>query len=41
VVYNSLENALGKPRFGLNPRPEYIATREDVRPLTPLTADYS
>jgi ectoine hydroxylase len=41
VVYNSLENALGKPRFGLNPRPEYIATREDVRPLMPLTADYS
>lgn len=40
-VYNSVENALGKPRFGLTPRPEYIATRKEVTPLAPLSANYS
>lgn len=40
-VYNSVQNALGKPRFGLAPRPEYIATREDFSPVVPLEPDYS
>lgn len=40
-VYNSVANALGKPRFGLDPRPEFIATRSDFTPLQPLAPDYS
>jgi ectoine hydroxylase len=40
-VYNSVENALGKPCFGLAPRPEFIATREDMSALAPVEPDYS
>jgi ectoine hydroxylase len=40
-VYNSVSNALGEPRFGLKPRPEFIATREDFTPVKPTPADYS
>ncbi len=34
MVYNSMENALDAPRCGLTPRPEYIAARNNVSPLT-------
>lgn len=40
-VYNSVENALGVPRFGLAPRPEFIATRSDFSPLVPRATDYA
>lgn len=40
-VYNSVQNALGKPRFGLAPRPEHVATREELSPVVPLEPDYS
>jgi ectoine hydroxylase len=40
MVYNSVENALGAPRFGLDPRPEFIATREHFAPLTPVEPGY-
>lgn len=33
-VYNSIENQLGMPKGGLKPRPEYIATRQEVEALT-------
>ena len=39
-VYNSVENALGSPRFGLKPRPEFIAHRRDVSPLETVQAGY-
>lgn len=38
MVYNSVENALGAPKYGLAPRPEYIATRSNCSALTPLDA---
>lgn len=41
MVYNSVENALGEPKYGLKPRPEHIATRrsfEAVRALGETTA---
>lgn len=34
-VYNSIENRLGPPQNGLKPRPEYIAARQGITPLTP------
>ncbi len=34
-VYNSIENQLQAPKGGLAPRPEFVATREGVAPLTP------
>lgn len=40
-VYNSVSNTLGEPRFGLNPRPEFIAARSDFTPVKPVAADYS
>jgi len=40
-VYNSVENAVGKPRFGLKARPEFIASREDCLPVEPLVTDFS
>ncbi|NYT57327.1 ectoine hydroxylase [Alcaligenaceae bacterium] len=36
MVYNSMENTLEAPRYGLAPRPEYIATRKQFTPLVPL-----
>lgn len=36
MVYNSVENTLEAPKYGLAPRPEYIATRENVTPLSSL-----
>lgn len=36
TVYNSVENVLQEPKYGLEPRPEYIATRENIEPLIPL-----
>lgn len=33
TVYNSVENRLATPRYGLAPRPEHVATRETFEPL--------
>lgn len=38
MVYNSVHNALNPPKYGLTPRPEYIATRKDFSPLEPADA---
>lgn len=38
MVYNSMDNQLGPPKYGLSPRPEHIATREHVQVLKPLPA---
>ena len=39
-VYNSVENTLEGPRAGLKPRPEFIATRQDFSPVTPMKPAY-
>lgn len=36
MVYNSVENRLGDPLCGLQPRPEHIGHRAQVETLTPL-----
>jgi ectoine hydroxylase len=36
MVYNSMENTLEPPRYGLKPRPEYIAARKRFEALVPL-----
>ncbi|VFR20461.1 Ectoine hydroxylase [plant metagenome] len=36
MVYNSMENTLNSPKYGLAPRPEHIATRSSFSALTPL-----
>ena len=36
MVYNSVENSLNAPKYGLDPRPEHIATRASFAPLEPL-----
>lgn len=40
-VYNSMDNQLGAPIAGLQPRPEFVATRDGIAPLKPsrLTLD--
>lgn len=38
MVYNSVENALNPPKYGLKPRPDYIAARKDFSPLEPAEA---
>ncbi|AIT25397.1 ectoine hydroxylase [Bordetella holmesii] len=38
MVYNSMENTLTAPRYGLDPRPEHIATRKAFKAVTPLDA---
>lgn len=35
-VYNSVENMLAPPLGGMPPRPEFIASREDVSPVIPV-----
>ena len=40
MVYNSVENALGPPLFGLKPRPGFIAARGDPRPLEPAEGGF-
>jgi len=35
-VYNSVENSLEEPKYGLSPRPEYVATRESFEALRAL-----
>ncbi len=35
-VYNSVENSLEEPKYGLSPRPEYVATRESFKALRAL-----
>ncbi|HEX2825755.1 MAG TPA: ectoine hydroxylase [Burkholderiales bacterium] len=41
MVYNSVENKLGAPRYGLKPRPEFIAAREHTPPVEPAETDYA
>lgn len=36
MVYNSVKNKLGSPLYGLKPRPEYLAHRQQVSTLTPI-----
>lgn len=36
MVYNSVENRLEAPRYGLTPRPEHIAARLHCEPLEPM-----
>ncbi|OZI36472.1 ectoine hydroxylase [Bordetella genomosp. 1] len=36
MVYNSMENTLNPPKYGLDPRPEHIATRKAFKAVTPL-----
>lgn len=36
MVYNSIENMLNSPKYGLAPRPEHVATREYAEVLRPL-----
>lgn len=36
MVYNSIDNELNTPKYGLEPRPEHIATRSGVNVLKPL-----
>lgn len=38
MVYNSMENTLNPPKYGLAPRPDYIAARERIEVLEPLDA---
>ena len=38
MVYNSMENTLNPPKYGLKPRPEHIATRRRFEALEPLDA---
>ncbi len=40
-VYNSIDNQLGAPKEGLKPRPEFIATREDIVALTSVSLSTS
>lgn len=39
MVYNSVENKLAPPKYGLTPRPEHIAARRGIETLTPLAAE--
>jgi len=39
-VYNSVENALNSPKYGLTPRPEHVATRENFTAIKPVEPDY-
>ncbi len=41
MVYNSVENRLGNPRYGLAPRPDFIAARESTEALIPVRTDYA
>jgi ectoine hydroxylase len=41
MVYNSVENRLANPRYGLTPRPDFIAARENVDALVPVETDYA
>jgi ectoine hydroxylase len=38
MVYNSVENRLGPPKYGLQPRPEHIAARQNDAALVALDA---
>jgi ectoine hydroxylase len=40
-VYNSVHNTLRDPRYGLQPRPEYIATRDFISSIKPKAYDFS
>ncbi len=40
MVYNSVDNALGAPRQGLDPRPEFIASRESFAPIEAVDPSY-
>lgn len=36
MVYNSMENTLGAPKYGLAPRPDFLATRDRFEAIHPL-----
>ncbi len=38
MVYNSMENVLDQPKYGLAPRPDYIAARKRIEQLEPVDA---
>lgn len=38
MVFNSVENTLEQPKYGLTPRPEHVATRQSFKATTPLEA---
>ncbi|WP_054634896.1 MULTISPECIES: ectoine hydroxylase [Bacillaceae] len=38
-VYNSITNKLQEPFSGKEPRPEFLANRENVQPITPVSGD--
>ncbi|WP_100400454.1 ectoine hydroxylase [Bacillus sp. FJAT-44742] len=40
-VYNSITNKLQEPFSGKEPRPEFVANRENVQPITPISGDIS
>ena len=40
-VYNAMSNQVVKPFCGLTPRPEFIATRRNITPVTPRDNDLS
>lgn len=37
IVYNSIENTLVEPFCGLKPRPQFIANREDFKPIVAVS----
>jgi len=39
MVYNSIENTLDKPKYGLRMRPEHIAARSGIKTLEPLALE--
>lgn len=41
MVYNSVENRLNPPRYGLSPRPNFIAARENTEAIVPVETDYA
>ncbi len=40
-VYNSITNKLQEPFSGKEPRPEFVANRENVQPITPISGEIS
>ncbi|MEX0958448.1 MAG: ectoine hydroxylase [Burkholderiales bacterium] len=40
MVYNSIENTLTNPSYGLQPRPEFVANRTDYSPIKPVEPSY-
>lgn len=38
-VFNSIKNIIGKPYSGQDPRPEFLANRDEVKPIESVRAD--